>query len=159
MVCQLKSLKLHNPKIITQGWSNCGGAPDCQGCLFMPWNLPFGECYLPRHATTRDYTVCQLKSLKLYNPKIITQGSSNCGGAPDCQGCLFMPRNRPFLLHLTFTYCFIFQSPEHLPAFLSIVGLYDGKNDYSIPINNLLIMYYSPTVTHDKTFVYNFSVL
>ena len=79
-----------------------------------------------------------VEELKLFNPKIITQGSSNCGGAPDCQGCLFMPRNRPFLLHLTFTYCFIFQSPVHLPTFLSIVGLYDGKKDHSIPINLLV---------------------
>ena len=93
-----------------------------------------------------------LKSLKLNNPKIISQGSSNCGGAPDCQGCLFMPRNRPFLLHLTFTYCFIFQSPEHLPTFLSIVGLYDGKKHHSVPIN-LLVNYYLPPITHDKTFV------
>ena len=52
-----------------------------------------------------------------------------------------MPRNRPFLLHLTFTYCFIFQSPEHLPTFLSIdVGLYDGKKDHSIPINWLVVV-------------------
>ena len=80
-----------------------------------------------------------VKSLKLYSPKIITQGSSNCGGAPDCQGCLFMPRNRSFLLHLTFTYCFIFQSPEHLPTFLSIVGMYDGKNNQSIPISLLVV--------------------